>query len=561
MTKKGSKAKTFAATAAAVAPKTALDAAGHFHKTLEHDPATGLVKNPADFQRLWTVMMDPSSDGAGVETVPAAGCADKFANPLAAFATGEIFPDPSVFRLEPPPSIQSTDMAAEMIELYWMALLRDVPFVELAAVPGHTASALADLDTALQASTGQLTRGHGGDFATTLDASTLFRGTGPGEDVGPLVSQFWLRDIPYGTQTISQRQLRYPGRKRPGENGRPYDHLYGWSKWLFAQNTGRDEQGRPYEQANRDERGANDYGYISTMRDLASFVHRDALHQAYFNAALYLLSQLGHAPIWDDGNPYVRSGSGGGWKRQKGFGTYGGPHLLTAVSEVASRALQVQWYQKWRVHLRLRPEAYGGLVEKDILLQPIGPSGATGKDAHALLKNSKALDAIATEYGSSGLLPLAFSSGSPTHPSYGAGHATVAGACVTVLKIYFDDEAPFPGPVLLPSPDGSLPSTPYVGPTLTIGGELNKLASNVAMGRSMGGVHFRTDNMRSMRMGEELAAVMVANQLSHFREGADVELHFTSFAGDRITVSPKRISGYADPMKDMYLTNLAIPLP
>ena len=32
------------------------------------------------------------------------------------------------------------------------------------------------------------------------------------------------------------------------------------------------------------------------------------------------------------------------------------------------------------------------------------------------------------------LLPLAFPEGSPIHPSYGAGHATVAGACVTILK-------------------------------------------------------------------------------------------------------------------------------
>ena len=529
-----------------------IDPAGHFHKTLEHDPATGLVKNPADFQKLWDVMMDPASDGGDVETIPAAAGADKFADPLAAFATGDIFPDPGEFRLEPPPAVESTDMPTEILDLYWMALLRDVPFAVLEENPGLAGAAVADIDKGLLASTGNLTRGVGGDFPKTLSLGTLFRGTAPGEDVGPLVSQFWLRDIPYGTQTISQRQLRYPGRKRIGENGRPYDYLYGWSKWLYAQDTGRDEQGRTYEQANRDERGANDYGYVSTMRDLASFVHRDALHQAYFNAALYLLSQLGHSPIWDDGNPYV---GGKGWKRQKGFGTYGGPHLLTAVSEVASRALQVQWYQKWRVHLRQRPEAYGGLVEKNLL------PGLGGQAAHDLLQNSKALDAIKAEYGNSGLLPLAFSSGSPTHPSYGAGHATVAGACVTVLKIYFDDEAPFPGPVYLPSPDGSLPTTPHVGPTLTIGGELNKLASNVGMGRSMGGVHFRTDNIRSMRMGEELAAVMVANQLSHFREGQDVQLTFTSFAGEKITITPKTISGYADPNKDMRLTDLAAPLP
>ncbi len=39
------------------------------------------------------------------------------------------------------------------------------------------------------------------------------------------------------------------------------------------------------------------------------------------------------------------------------------------------------------------------------------------------------------------LLPMAFPEGSPMHPAYGAGHATVAGACVTILKAFFDTSA------------------------------------------------------------------------------------------------------------------------
>lgn len=41
---------------------------------------------------------------------------------------------------------------------------------------------------------------------------------------------------------------------------------------------------------------------------------------------------------------------------------------------------------------------------------------------------------------------------------------------------------------------------------LTIEGELNKLAMNVAMGRTMGGVHWRSDNTRSLKLGEAIAA-------------------------------------------------------
>ena len=46
---------------------------------------------------------------------------------------------------------------------------------------------------------------------------------------------------------------------------------------------------------------------------------------------------------------------------------------------------------------------------------------------------------------------------------------------------------------------------------LTIEGELNKLAMNVAMGRSIGGVHWRTDNSRSLSLGEALAARVLAD--------------------------------------------------
>ena len=46
---------------------------------------------------------------------------------------------------------------------------------------------------------------------------------------------------------------------------------------------------------------------------------------------------------------------------------------------------------------------------------------------------------------------------------------------------------------------------------LTIEGELNKLAQNVAMGRSMGGVHWRSDNSRSLILGEALAAEILAD--------------------------------------------------
>jgi hypothetical protein len=87
------------------------------------------------------------------------------------------------------------------------------------------------------------------------------------------------------------------------------------------------------------------------------------------------------------------------------------------------------------------------------------------------------------------LLPQAFPEGSPTHPAYGSGHATVAGAGTTVLKAWFDESYVLTDPVV-PTPDGTA-LVAYTGPDadrLTLGGELNKVAANIASARNMAGM-------------------------------------------------------------------------
>jgi hypothetical protein len=88
-------------------------------------------------------------------------------------------------------------MAAEIAELCWLALLRDVPFRDFATHPLAQA-AVADL------------RAMGFE---NLDLASLFRGETSGERTGPLISQFLWRDIPYGLQTVEQR-FRVPSRRQ-----------------------------------------------------------------------------------------------------------------------------------------------------------------------------------------------------------------------------------------------------------------------------------------------------------------------------------------------------------
>ncbi len=117
------------------------------------------------------------------------------------------------------------------------------------------------------------------------------------------------------------------------------------------------------------------------------------------------------------------------------------------------------------------------------------------------------------------------------HPAYGAGHATVAGACVTILKAFFDHKHPLaivPNRdatfAFIPSDDGqSLVDVPVLDgqnnpSSLTVEGELNKLASNIAIGRDWAGVHYFTDYIESLRMGEQVAIGILQEQKLMYRE-------------------------------------------
>ncbi len=128
------------------------------------------------------------------------------------------------------------------------------------------------------------------------------------------------------------------------------------------------------------------------------------------------------------------------------------------------------------------------------------------------------------------LLPMAFCEGSPMHPSYGAGHGTVAGACVTVLKAFFDHGQPLDvskngaGKAYVPIAGGTKLDLVDVkdrdgkAGILTVEGELNKLAANIAIGRDWAGVHYFTDYIESVRMGEQIALGILEEQKLTFRE-------------------------------------------
>jgi hypothetical protein len=79
---------------------------------------------------------------------------------------------------------------------------------------------------------------------------------------------------------------------------------------------------------------------------------------------------------------------------------------------------------------------------------------------------------------------------------------------------------------LIPDPKGDT--------ALTIQGELDKLAANIAIGRNMAGVHYYSDYYDSLRLGERVAIGLLLEQAPSY--GDAIEKTFDSFDGDRITI-------------------------
>jgi hypothetical protein len=396
----------------------------------------------------------------------------------------------------PAPALASAAYGTELIELYWGSLLRDVPFTQyssnpLAAQAAHELTGLPDY--AGPRSGGQVT------------PELLFRGGFPGETVGPYISQFFILPTFLGQQPISQQQKTYR---------QNVDYLTDPASWALIQNGGDTGLENELDPQLRFEHSG---------RDLAAWTHVDVLYQAYFVAYL-VLNSIG-APV-NPGSMYANS------KTQVGFATFGGPQFAGMLGEVACRALERSWYQKWFVHRRHRPESGGGIVE----LIKTGKGGSLSGSLNSNVLNSQALHSSFNKYGTY-LLSQAFPEGAPTHPSYPTGHGVVAGACITALKFFFDGNFVIPDP-LVPTEDG-LSLVPYTGSDgnhLTVNGELNKLAHNVSFGHGIhAGIHWRSDTDVSMLLGEATAISILQDQAQTFNEKFTV--HFTKLDGTPATLS------------------------
>ncbi|MEM1036359.1 MAG: vanadium-dependent haloperoxidase [Pseudomonadota bacterium] len=512
---------------------------------------------------------------------------------------------PRAGRTEP-----DAELVADMAEVYWFGLLRDVPFSHFKkgrknkgnypATPsgvdvGDAINYLKKLDFYKKdfprygAVKGKnygaacSVRPH----ADTLSAQNIFRGQTPGDQIGPYISQFLLIGndgaggaddkatdglIKYGSIRIDQRVR---------EAKAHVDYMTVWNEYLDVQDGANVSRTQKFVSNPNSAGGAGDnFRFIATPRDLATYVHFDALYEAYLNACLWLLSA--GAPL----DPDFKKVAGEPDGAVEGFALYGGPHILSLVTEVATRALKAVRYQKFQNHLRLRPEALAGLLaaEPDIAKPTVDPlidalKAPNGRNVVDLLakvqshnqavnsKNRKKMGQYLAAQSQNPLaarddlplLPMAFPEGSPMHPTYGAGHATVAGACVTMLKAFFDEDAELridkDGKHIAIAPndphcDGSVPFAYEAiadgtslcnvyskkADALTVGDELNKLASNISIGRNVAGVHYYSDYIQSLVMGEEIAIGVLKEQAVTYTGTEDLKMTFESFTGKSVQI-------------------------
>lgn len=233
----------------------------------------GEIADPADYEALLNAIQ--TQQHQDFEALKLGGNR-KLVNPQAGFGFDMEGADAQAFEIPANPLFASNAAAAEMVELYWMAIARDIYLGDYSS------------DPQIAAASEELNKLEGYMRSVKASPDSIFRGFTSGDLVGPYISQFLLRDIPYGTLCISQKQ----------KTATPQcNYMTTVEEWLCVQN-GIDTS-VAYLPCNPATAGSShdSFSYIKNLRDLATYVHFDALYEAYLNACLILLGM--NAPLSD----------------------------------------------------------------------------------------------------------------------------------------------------------------------------------------------------------------------------------------------------------------------
>ncbi|CAM9167488.1 unnamed protein product, partial [Laminaria digitata] len=483
--------------------------AGSFHKTLPHDHL-GQV-DPDAFAALTECIAGRDFDKC--DQVPAGDEDGYLVNPMGGMSVDMAGPACSAITVPSAPTLDSEDLAAQMAEVYWMSLTRDVPFSQY----GEDEATVAAADNlATMPGFAKMKGVAVGSDGRADPQSQLFRYSAVGVETGPMISQLLVKDFTLDSITVPARQTTY----MPG-----HDYMTDYEDWLFIQNGGRPDSPEDEDPETR---------YIRNARDLARLVHTDTVYTEAFRGAMILLAEGAINKSGLNG-PYANS------NRQKGSVNFGVSQLMRLLGS-AELSQRSAWYQKWNVHMFARPEAVGGTLHNVLHGKLVVEFDTSLLDNKELLERvadrNEELNGGAGSGGRTYMLSQAVKEGSPAHPSYPAGHAVQNGAFATVLKAFVGLErggSCFKDPVF-PDDEG-LTLLPYTGEEcLTYEGEINKMASNVAFGRSMCGVHYRMDSVEGLLLGETIGVHILQQEVRSLPENRGFE--FRLMSGQTIRLEP-----------------------
>lgn len=519
----------------------------------------GNVIDMDNYKKLWKSLM--KNDQQLFNTIVLAGTQAKPAKLVDPFASimnptmGLAF---SSYNMPPAPEVSSKMAAAEMVQLYAAMLARDIPFKQYN-------NSNTDLQTIISyMNIPDLLREyvyHNISFPidTPITPDTFLRGPWEGCYDGPYISQLMYLNVPSGAQVKSQKIYAYPTKAEALQQSN-YAVDWGYNKEQLVQIQNMDLT----DLKRIPNSGELQYRYIYSGRALAEMVHNDESYQFYYDAVNILNALKAPVnptfPLSHNINQFI-TGSGR-------CSTH------TLVAEAADMAICAGWYIKWMRDRKLRPEAFSILVDNvkrgqisnnnynisNLLLD--NPIFGSDTKPNSVLNSNY-------QYGSSNsyVMNQAFQEGSPAHPSYPSGHACIAGACVAILRMIYDIDKKWCELIGVKSgPSRVMPISTLTGivqanddgtnleqyginasdaniQSITVGGELTKLAYNAAVGREWAGIHYCSDAVEGILLGEQVAINVMKDKLSAWiqnnQNGSISKITYKKLDGTVIEIMPR----------------------
>lgn len=517
-------------------------------KSFEHDGTTGLLTpfGVQNYQQLVTAINANFPKQAPFNAVSRVPNSGKFVNPQAGnMLTLEGVPN-NLIPLPLFPLLSTPQAAALIIELYLQAICRSVFFADYGTGVGTdadllhggsiTANAAAILTALGPAYTGPTIGG-------VVTPGLLFKIAGFDALVGPYVSQFLYLSVPIEFQPTRQF-LPLVDIASPKEFGVSFADFIAIQDGLTP---------APYPPNN-----FSGTRYIVDGRDLTTLVHGDGPGEIYFYTANILLkNNFPRSPVL----PYFN----GTMPNEAAFVGMAITDIYGALFGATLECLKHAWAHKWRGDRVLRPDAFGGLVQRvqvtgmnpfnldQSIFATYGTSAgpinllAWVKSYNMIQQTNTVLNPLTPPAAETFLLSQMYPEGSPVHPSYPAGHAVYSGACITILKAFFNDQAFIKDHVVPVKPDPNNPTQLVPLPAaeganeLTVGGELNKQAYDIAMGRNSAGIHYRVDGLQGILLGEQVALNYLRDHARFYNEQNFIGFELTTFSGQRVRITADAI--------------------